>query len=56
VQFGGIANNAWAEYVNGLVHQSTMDVLHALSDGFVKLIADIDGDFNKSIDVFDAKM
>jgi hypothetical protein len=50
------ANNAWAEYVNGLVHQSTMDVLHALSDEFVNLIADINGDFNKSIDVFDAKI
>jgi hypothetical protein len=50
------ANNAWAEYVNRLVHQSTLDVLHALSDEFVKLIADINGDFNKSIDFFDAKI
>jgi hypothetical protein len=46
----------WAECVDGLVHQPTMDVLHALSDEFVKLIADINGDLDKNIDVFDAKM
>jgi hypothetical protein len=50
------ANNAWAEDVNGLVHQSTMDVLHAAADEFIKLIADVNGDFNRNIDVFDAKM
>ena len=50
------ADYAWAEYVNGLVHQSTMDVLHALSDEFVKLIAGINGDFDKSIDLFEAKI
>jgi hypothetical protein len=50
------ANNAWAEYVNGLVRQSTMDVLRAAADEFVKIIADVNGDLDKSIDVFDAKM
>jgi hypothetical protein len=50
------ANNTWAEYVNGLVHQSTMDVLRAAADEFIKIIADVNGDFDKSIDVFDAKM
>jgi hypothetical protein len=49
-------NNAWAEYVNGLVHQSTMDVLHAASDEFVRLIEGVNRDFNKNIDGFDAKI
>jgi hypothetical protein len=49
-------NAAWAEYVNGLVHQSTMDVLHAVVDEVTKLIEGVNGDFNKSIDVCDAKI
>jgi hypothetical protein len=49
-------NAAWAEYVNGLVHQSTMDILHAVVDEVTKLIEGVNGDFNKSIDVCDAKI
>jgi hypothetical protein len=49
-------NAAWAEYVNGLVHRSTMDVLHAVVDEVTKLIEGVNGDFNKSIDVCDAKI
>jgi hypothetical protein len=50
------ANNAWTEYVNGLVHQSTMDVLHVAADEFIKIIAYVKEDLDKNIDVFDAKM
>ena len=50
------ANNAWAEYVNGLVHQSTLDSFRTLSEECVKLIADVNGDLNKNIHVFDAKV
>jgi hypothetical protein len=50
------ANNAWAQYVNALVHQSMMDALHAVSGEFAKLIADVNGDFNKNVDIFDAKI
>jgi hypothetical protein len=49
-------NAAWADYVNGLVHQSTMDVLHAFADEVTKLIVGVNEDFNKSIDVCDAKI
>jgi hypothetical protein len=48
--------NAWAEYVDGLVHQATMDVLHAVADEVTKLIVGVNEDFNKSIDVSDAKI
>jgi hypothetical protein len=48
--------NAWAEYVNELVHQSTMDVLHAVADEMTKLIVGVNEDFNKSIDICDAKI
>ena len=48
--------NAWAEYVHKLVHQSTMDVLHAVADEMTKLIVGVNEDFNKSIDVADAKI
>lgn len=48
--------NAWAEYVNGLVHNATMDVLHAVADELTKLMAGVNEDFNKSIDVCDAKI
>jgi len=50
------ADNAWAEYVNGLVHQSTLDAMHVVSEEFAKLIADLNEAFNKNIDVFDAKV
>jgi hypothetical protein len=33
-----------------------MDALHAVSGEFAKLIADVNEDFNKNIDVFDAKI
>jgi hypothetical protein len=49
-------NNAWAEYVGKLVHQSTMDVLHAVTDEVIKLIDGVNGDFNNHIDIFDAKI
>ena len=45
-----------AEYVDKLVHQATMDVLHALADEVTKLIAGVKEDFNKSIDVSDARI
>jgi hypothetical protein len=48
--------NAWAEYVDKLVHQATMDVLHAVADEVTKLIVGVNEDFNKSIDVSDAKI
>jgi hypothetical protein len=48
--------NAWAEYVNGLVHQSTMDLLHDVADEFTKLVDGVNEDFNKSFDIFDAKI
>jgi hypothetical protein len=48
--------NVWAEYVNKLVHQATMDVLHAVADEVTKLIVGVNEDFNKSIDVSDAKI
>jgi hypothetical protein len=48
--------NAWAEYVHKLVHQSTTDVLHAVADEVTKLIVGVNEDFNKSIDVSDAKI
>jgi hypothetical protein len=48
--------NAWAEYVNGLVHQSMMDVLHAVSGPFAKLIADVNADFNRNVDIVDLKI
>ena len=47
-------NAAWAEYVNGLVHQSTMDLLHDVADEFTKLVDGVNEDFNKSFDIFDA--
>jgi hypothetical protein len=50
------ANTAWAKYVSELVHQSIMDALHAVSGEFAKLIEDVNGDFNKNIDVFDVKI
>jgi hypothetical protein len=50
------ANNAWAEYVNGLVHQSTLDAMQVVSEEFAKLIADLNEGFNKNIEVFDAKV
>jgi hypothetical protein len=49
-------NAAWAEYVNGLVHQSTMDLLHDVADEFTKLVDGVNGDFNTNIDIFDAKI
>jgi hypothetical protein len=49
-------NAAWAEYVNGLVHQSTTDILHAVADEVTKLIEGVNEDFNKNIDVCDAKI
>jgi hypothetical protein len=49
-------SDAWTEYVNKLVHQSTMDVLHAVTDEVIKLIEGVNGDFNKNIDIFDAKI
>ena len=48
--------NAWTEYVSKLVHQSTMDVVHAVGDELTKLMAGVNEDFNKSIDVYDAKI
>jgi hypothetical protein len=48
--------NAWAEYVNNLVHQSTMDLLRDVADEFTKLIEGVNGDFNKNFDIFDAKI
>jgi len=48
--------NAWAEYVNNLVHQSTMDLLHDVADEFTKLVDGVNGDFNTNIDIFDAKI
>ena len=48
--------NAWAEYVNNLVHQSTMDLLHDVADEFGKLVDGVNEDFNKSFDIFDAKL
>ena len=49
-------NAAWAEHVNALVNQATMDVLHAVADELTKLMAGVNEDFNKSIDVCDAKI
>jgi hypothetical protein len=49
-------NAAWAEYVNGLVNQATMDLLHDVADELTKLIEGVDGDFNRNIDIFDAKI
>jgi hypothetical protein len=49
-------SDAWTEYVNKLVHQSTMDALHAVTDEVIKLIEGVNGDFNKNIDIFDAKI
>jgi hypothetical protein len=48
--------DAWAGYVDKLVHQSTMDILHAVADEVTKLIVGVNEDFNKSIDVCDAKI
>jgi hypothetical protein len=48
--------NAWAEYVNNLVHQSTMDVLHAMADEVSKLINGVNEDFNRNFDISDAKI
>ena len=46
----------WTEYVNKLVHQSTMDVLHVVADEVTKLIVGVNEDFNKNIDVSDARI
>jgi len=48
--------NVWADYVNQLVHQSTMDALHTVADELTKLMAGVNEDFNKNIDVCDAKI
>jgi hypothetical protein len=48
--------NPWAQYVSGLVHQSIMDVLHAVSGQFAKLIADVNADFNRNVDIVDLKI
>jgi hypothetical protein len=50
------ADGAWAQYVNGLVHQSMMDVLHAVSGEYAKLIADVNADFNGNVDIAEAKI
>jgi len=49
-------STAWAEHVNALVNQATMDALHAVADELTKLMAGVNEDFNKSIDVCDAKI